>query len=81
MMRLAAFSVAGLIGLGLWVSPASAMPLGSQPPALAAPSDEIIQVGGRCGPYAHWVPGHRNRFGRFIPPHCRHFHHHHRHWR
>ena len=78
-MRLAALVAAGLFGLGLWASPAAAAPMALRSPALSQPSDDIIQVGGRCGPYAHWVHGHRDRFGRWVPPHCRHFHHH-RHW-
>lgn len=78
-MRLAAFLAVGLVGSALWASPAAAMPAALQPPAVAVGPSDVIQAGGRCGPFAHWVPGHRNRYGRWVPPHCRHFHHHHHH--
>jgi hypothetical protein len=68
-MRAAAFVVLGFIAV-------VAAPLQSQAATAgatriqAAPSSNIVEVDRRCGRGAHWVPGHRNRYGHWVRGHC-----------
>lgn len=67
-MRLAALALIGAFGVAAGAASASAAP------AVPAPdtqhSSNIIQVWGGCGPGMRPVPGHWNRWGAWVPPHC-----------
>ena len=45
-----------------------AMVIGGVPEAQHA--TDVITVAGRCGRYAHYVPGHRTRMGNWVRGHC-----------
>ena len=70
-MRLSVLSllVAAVALFALPLAPARAVPAG---PTItnAGPPAAMVEVRGGCGRGWHRVPGHRNRHGRWIPPHC-----------
>ena len=66
-MRLIPLFLIALLGLSSLSSPTVAAP--SLPPDAASRS-MIIEAGARCGPGAHWVPGHHAPNGAWIPGHC-----------
>jgi hypothetical protein len=69
-MRVAAIALVGLLAMIAAPAPSQAVTAG--PTRLApAPSSNIVEVDRRCGRGAHWVPGHRNRYGRWVRGHCR----------
>jgi hypothetical protein len=45
-----------------------AFPIGTQ--LTVQPGSNVIEVAGRCGRYAHYVPGHHNRWGYWVRGHC-----------
>jgi hypothetical protein len=66
-MRLTTLALASALGLAAASLSAQAAPLA---PAPADHSSAIVKVSGGCGWGGHPVPGHWNRWGRWIPPHC-----------
>jgi hypothetical protein len=66
-MRLAALTLAGLLGLAAGM--ANAAP--AVPNFGLQQSSNIVQVWGGCGPGFRPVPGHWSRWrGGWVPPHC-----------
>src|SRR5439155_21310588 len=75
-----AATLAGAIILGLSACvyvPPPPPPLGLPPPPIAAPPPYAMPAPlpppvayRRCALGWHWVPGHHNRAGRWIRPHC-----------
>ena len=66
-MRLTILSLVAASALAVAAASANAAPLGA-PEAGANPG--IVKVWGGCGPGARPVPGHWNRWGAWVPPHC-----------
>lgn len=67
-MRLMILSLLfGAIGVALVQTSARAVPAGK---LAGISSANIVQVGPRCGPGAHWVRGHRAPNGAWVPGHC-----------
>ena len=51
------------------LAPPAAMAPAPPPPYFApVPSPRIVSR--HCGPGRHWVRGHHNRWGRWVPGHC-----------
>jgi hypothetical protein len=69
-LRNAIVLMLGLLAIAGAPSPTQAAP-GSVLRTEIVPSPNIVEVDRRCGRHAHWVPGHRNRYGRWVRGHCR----------
>jgi hypothetical protein len=70
-MRLSALSlfIAAIGLLAIPLAPARAVPAAAAI-TNAGPPAAFVEVRGGCGRGWHRVPGHRNRYGRWVPPHC-----------
>lgn len=66
-MRLPTVTFLAVLGLAAAAVSANAAPLA---PERAAAAPGIVKVWGGCGPGFHPVPGHWNRWGAWVPPHC-----------
>jgi hypothetical protein len=67
-MRLTVLTLIGALGLTATAMSARAAPIA--PPPTAHQASGIVQVWGGCGPGFHPAPGHWNRWGAWVPPHC-----------
>ncbi len=66
-MRIISLVSIGLLGLALASSPSRAVPFLAPD---AGARSMVIETGARCGPGAHWVPGHHAPNGAWVPGHC-----------
>lgn len=63
---------AGVLGGIATTPPPPAYGYAPPPPAYgyAPPPPRYASASRRCGPGRHWVRGHHNRLGRWVPGHC-----------
>jgi hypothetical protein len=71
--------IALLLATAILIAAAAAMPVPAEaaaPVGIAAspspgPGPGIVEIDHRCGPGAHWVHRHHNRYGHLVHGHCR----------